>query len=151
MAWSASGIRFAGPMGSAVEASPCRQLLLRNSRVMKRIPSSEISCAKPVFGISSCQIVSKGRVIVGQASSSETPPTSTTIDSFGSSEKVLVPGVKSDNSVSLSNNASHDTKTNDELIEDIKEETTKSIQMEERLIIYLELCPHLGVAKKYMK
>lgn len=132
MAWSASGIRFTGSMGSAAEASPplppCRQLLLRNNRVMKRIPSSEISCAKAVFGISNYQIVNRGRVILGQASSSETPPTSTTIDLFGSSEKVLVPGVKSDSSVPLSDNASHDMEANDELIEDIKVETTKSIQ-----------------------
>lgn len=58
-----------------------------------------------------------GRLIFGQASTPETPPTSTTIDLLGSSEKVLVPGVKSDSSVPLSNNASHDIDANDELIE----------------------------------
>lgn len=103
---------------------------------------SEIFYASPVLGILNNRVSLKAKYICGKASSSDTPPMSTTIAGPSSSEKVLVPGVKDDSSLPLAEDAlghsddglrntedaSYDSEANAVPIQAIEEQTTKPMQ-----------------------
>lgn len=135
-----------GWLGSGAEAKPplaSSSLIFPPCSQHKRLHRfSEIFYANPALGILSNQVSFKAKSICGKASSSETPPMSTAIAGASSSEKMLVPGVKGDSSLPISEDAldhsddelhdsedvSHDSETNAVPIQAIKEQTNKPMQ-----------------------